>query len=85
MMILDVCRSIREAMQDIYTDVCYTISIAETLEALAKYDYRLVIMDIRLSEADGMEVLRIIRRMKNIPILILSAKLGTAKKSRGFS
>jgi len=81
---LDVCRSIREAMQDMYTDVCYTMSIVETLEALAKYDYRLVIMDIRLSEADGMEVLRIIRRMKNIPILILSAKLGTAEKAEIF-
>lgn len=71
---LTVCRSIRETIQDDHTDVCYAMSIPEALDAFAAYDYCLVIVDLRLSEADSMDILRIIRQTKATPILILAEK-----------
>lgn len=79
---LNIAQSLKSAMQ--YTDVNHSASIAETLASLAEEDYCLVVMDIRLSETDGMEVLRIIRGMKNIPILVLTTKLGTYEKATIF-
>lgn len=67
-----------------YADICRSLSIAETLGTFADDDFCLVVMDIRLSEADGMEVLRIIRGMKNIPILVLTEELETYEKTAIF-
>lgn len=69
---LTVCRSIRETMQDDHTDVCYAMSVSEALDAFAAYNYCLVIVDLRLSEANSMDILRIIRQSKATPILILA-------------
>lgn len=77
---LSVCRSIRETMQDDHTDVCYTMSVTEALDAFAVYDYYLVIMDLRSSEADGMKILRIIRQTKTMPILVLAEQLTESEK-----
>ena len=46
----------------------------EGLKVLAEQQIQLVILDIMMPGIDGLEVCRIIRRDKNIPILMLSAK-----------
>lgn len=79
---VNIVQSLRTAIK--YADIRCSLSIAETLETFADDDFCLVIMDIRLTEADGMEVLRIIRGMKNIPILVLTRELGTHEKAAVF-
>lgn len=71
---LAVCRSIRESMQDDHTDVYYATSVSEAMNAFAEYDYYLIIVDLRLSEADIIDILRIIRQAKATPIFILAKK-----------
>lgn len=77
---LDVCREIKEAMQNATTDVYYALSAYDGIEQLAKHHFCLVIMDILLSEADGMELLKMIRKIKAIPILVLSSKPGSPER-----
>lgn len=72
---LAVCRSIQDAMQNDYTDVCCTMSVDEALDAFAAYDYGLIIVGRCSSGADSMEILHIIRQTKTTPILILAEKL----------
>lgn len=77
---LDVCREIKYALQNATTDVYYALSAHDGVEQLAKYHFCLVIMDLFLSEADGIELLKVIRQIKPIPILVLSSKPGGAKR-----
>lgn len=81
---LTVCRSIRETMQDDHTDVCYAMSVLEALDAFAAYDYCLVIVDLHLSEADSMDILRIIRQAKATPILTLAENPTEDEKVNAF-
>lgn len=41
-------------------------------------------MDILLSEADGIELLKLIRQIKPIPILVLSSKPGSEDRIAAF-
>lgn len=77
---LDVCREIKYALQNEITDVYYALSVRDGIKQLTKHYFCLVIMDILLSEADGMELLKIIRQIKPIPILVLSSKLGSEER-----
>lgn len=79
---MNVVQSLKAAMQ--YADVCHSATIAETLDSFTSENYSLVVMDIRLSEVDGMEVLHIIRGLKNIPILVLASKLSAYEKAAIF-
>ena len=67
-------------MQNETTDAYYALSAFEGLELLTKYHFCLVIMDICLSEANGMELLKTIRQIKPIPIFVLSSKPGSADR-----
>lgn len=67
-------------MQNATTDVYYALSAYEGIEQLAKHHFCLVIMDILLSKADGMELLKMIRKIKPIPILVLSSKPGSPER-----
>lgn len=55
------------------------------LELLEKEDVQLVILDIMMPGIDGLEVCRRIRREKNIPILMLSAKSQDMDKILGLT
>lgn len=46
----------------------------EALELISSNDYHLIILDLMLPEVDGYTVLEVIRKQKNTPVLILSAK-----------
>ena len=79
---LNVCRDIKYALQnDNTTDVYYALSVAEALEVFMKQHFCLVIMDVLLAEADGRELLRIMRQAKTIPILVLSSKASSAERT----
>ena len=71
---LNICREIKYALQNETTDAYYALSLADGIEQLTKHHFCLVIMDILLSEADGIELLKMIRQIKPIPILVLSSK-----------
>jgi len=57
----------------------------EALQYLSEEDIQLVILDIMMPGIDGLEVCRRIRRDKNIPILMLSAKSQDMDKILGLS
>lgn len=73
---LKACRQIKYALQNITTDVYYTVLVFEGIKRFIEQDYCLVIIDIVLSEVDGQELLKIMRKTKTIPILVLSSKQG---------
>lgn len=54
------------------------------LEKALSEDYNLVIIDIMLPGADGFEVLSAIRKKKNTPVIMLSAKGEDIDKIRGL-
>ncbi len=58
---------------------------AEALEVLAERPVQLVILDVMMPGMDGLEVCRRIRKMSDIPIIMLSAKSEDMDKVLGLS
>ncbi|WP_284646459.1 response regulator transcription factor [Paenibacillus silviterrae] len=56
----------------------------EGLDLALERAYDLIILDLQLPEIDGFELCRQIRRAKDVPILIVSAKKEEIDKIRGF-
>lgn len=77
---LNVCRDIKQVLDNATTDVNYALSTADALKLVRKYQYCLVIMDIHLSETDGTDLLKAIRQALPIPILVLSTKASAAER-----
>lgn len=77
---LTICRQIKYALQSITTDVYYTCSVSDGIKRFMEQEYCLVIMDVVLSESDGQELIKIMRRAKTTPILVLSSKPGHEAK-----
>ena len=69
-----VCREIKYALQNETTEAYYALSAHDGIEQLTRHQFCLVIMDILLSEADGIELLKMIRQINPVPILVLSSK-----------
>lgn len=57
---------------------------AKGLEMAKENEYDLIILDVMLPSIDGMEICKIIREIKNIPILIVSAKKDDDDKISGL-
>lgn len=74
---IEVCREIKYSLQNETTEVYYALSVRDGINQLTKRQFCLVIMDILLSEADGIDLLKLIRQIKPIPILVLSSKPGS--------
>ena len=77
---LVVCKEIKYALQNETTDVYYALSIHDGIEQLTNHHFCLVIMEIHLSEGDGMELLKILQLFKPIPILVISSKTGSEER-----
>ncbi len=76
---LKVCRDIKLSLQDDNTtDVHDALSINEALDIFMKRRFCLI-MDVRLAETDGLELLRTMRQAKPIPILVLSTKASSSE------
>ncbi|WBW96789.1 response regulator transcription factor [Oceanirhabdus sp. W0125-5] len=54
------------------------------LEAAINNDYNLIILDLMLPGIDGFNICREIRKEKDIPIIVVSAKTSDIDKVRGF-
>ncbi len=59
-------------------------SAEEAFDYMEKEEVRLLLLDITLPQMDGFAVCRKVRQNKNIPILILSARVGKEDKLHGF-
>lgn len=71
---LKSCRKLKYALQNDSTDVYYALSVKEAFVCFTKYSYCLVIMDILLTEIDGLNLLKTLRKAKTVPILVLSSR-----------
>lgn len=56
----------------------------ESIELVRNNDYDVVIMDVMMPELDGFSAAKEIRKIKNIPIIILSARGEEYDKIHGF-
>ncbi len=54
------------------------------LEMALKEDFDLIILDLMLPKVDGFEICRQIREVKNIPVILVSAKKDDIDKIRGL-
>lgn len=70
---LEVCKQIKYSLQDDTTEVYYATSVQDGLKQFATQQFILVIMDIRLSEVDGLALLKTLHTQNPIPILVLTA------------
>ena len=67
----------QKGLQDNVTEICFMTSSAEALASYLEENYCLVILDAQLSDMDSIEMLRIMRRSKHIPILLLTNPLSS--------
>lgn len=57
----------------------------EAVDALMQYDIQLILIDVMMPKMDGLSAMMKIRTMKNIPIIVLSAKSEDSDKVLGLS
>ncbi|MDY0396531.1 response regulator transcription factor [Virgibacillus halophilus] len=66
----------------------YTVDEAENgkeaLEAALKEDYDVIILDLMMPEMDGIEVCQELRKEKNTPVIMLTAKGEESNRVQGF-
>lgn len=73
---LNNCKAIKYALTEYGIGAYYTLSVIDGIERLNRHNYELVILDISLSETDGLQLLRFMRQMRNMPNLVLSSQAG---------
>lgn len=77
-LVVDDEPQLRRVMKVALTDLGYTIMEARTgeeaLQRLHEYDPDLILLDINMPGLGGMETCRAIRRVFNVPIIILSVR-----------
>lgn len=66
-------------------DVIKAYNGIEALDAAVRQNIHLIILDIMMPEMDGIETLMSIRKSKNIPVILLSAKSEDADKILGLT
>lgn len=71
---LDIHNLITRYLQKQNYSVHSAFNGKEALELFASNDYHLIILDLMLPEVNGYEIIETIRKQKNVPVLILSAK-----------
>lgn len=68
-----------------YNFECIAFSLpTQALEELKKVDFELVILDLMLPQMDGFDLFKKIKQIKNIPIIISSARGDIGNKIHGF-
>ena len=65
-------------------DVCEACDGVDALNRLESFKADLVILDIMMPNLDGWELCRRLRQSGDCPLLVITAKGGTADKVRGF-
>lgn len=78
------CKAIKYALADYGIGAYYTLSMVDGIERLMRCNYQLVILDISLSETDGLELLRFMRHRTDMLILVLSSQGGIENRERAY-
>lgn len=87
-LIIEDDRVIAEVEKDYFEAYGYTVEVAESGEAglqkaIAEH-FDLIILDLMLPKVDGFEICKQVRQIKDVPILIVSAKKEDFDKIRGL-
>ena len=70
---VDICSSLAFALEDLY-EVKTTVSPQKGLEYLVKENFNLVLLDLRIGNVDGIDILEEIKNIdKNIQVIIMTA------------
>lgn len=77
---LNICREIKNALQNETTDVQYTLPAEKILPEYMRQPFCIVIMDVSLTNINGIALLENMRLAKPIPILVLSPVSNTADR-----
>ncbi len=79
---------IREVIKEYSLNEGYAVDEAENgekaLNLIEKNDYDVVIMDVMMPSMDGLTAIRELKQIKNIPVIILSARKEEYDKLQGF-
>jgi len=78
------CKAIKYALDEYGIGAYYALSVVDGIERLIRHRYELVILDISLSERDGLQLLRFMRQTKDMPILVLSSQGDYESKERAY-
>lgn len=70
---LKIAKAIKYSLQNESTEAYYADSVQDALSFLKRYPVQLIIMEIHLSETDGLTLIEAMRSCKTVPILILSS------------
>ena len=88
LLIVDDEINIRELIKKYATfegyEVCEAIDGLEAIEKCKNEDFDIVIMDVMMPELDGFSAVKEIRKVKNIPIIMLSARGEEYDRLHGF-
>ncbi len=88
-LIVDDEELIRSVIKDYIEEEHYTCDEAGdgkcAIELVEKNNYDLVIMDIMMPHMDGYHAIKEIKEIKNIPVIMLSARTEEIDKLQGFS
>ncbi len=88
-LIVDDEELIRSVIRDYLEEENYTCDEADNgskaIELVENNNYDLIIMDIMMPHMDGYQALREIKILKNIPVIMLSARTEEIDKLQGFS
>lgn len=88
-LIVDDEELIRSVIKDYIEEEHFTCDEAENgeeaIELAENNNYDLIIMDIMMPHMDGYQALKEIKKFKNIPVIMLSARTEEIDKLQGFS
>lgn len=88
LLVVDDEELIREVIKEYSLNEGYEVDEAENgevaLDLIEKNNYDLIIMDVMMPEMDGLTAIKEIKEVKNIPIIILSARKEEYDKLQGF-
>lgn len=78
----------RDVVKDYFEDAGYEVTEAEdgltALELVEEKDFDLILLDIMIPEVDGFSVCRKIRKTKDVPIIMITARSEEDDKLMGY-
>lgn len=80
----DLAKLIKTFLERANYDVILAESGEEAVKVLEAMNVKMVLLDIMLPDMDGFQVCSLIRERDDVPIMIISAKVGKEDKMNGF-
>lgn len=81
---VELCKLLKKCMESEGYEADIAHNGIEGLNFINKYDYHLIILDVMMPQMDGISTLTHIRKMKNTPVLMLTAKSNEIDKVLGL-